>query len=519
MDEHLIASEDWQDRHARHRRRSILLLTLVVVAITGVEAGRQLGFDVPVPFMIIYGTMAVAAASCGLRIGLVAAGLGTLYTIFSHTVGFGPDAMTGSTLRVLAAAGLTFLIGGILGYEHDVRDRLVRILRRRDQELSAARKRLEERVLQTSAHLDLTRSELGHARYQMEQAMTHAPIGVVAIDTERELTFVNDAALHLFGCEALPETVNNWNTLVRAVHIFDAQGARILPPDGPVSKALSFGEIFKDFECRIVGFDGKSRWCNGFIGPVFDTERRIIGASIMFLETTEQRDAAQALQRLTQMLFKVQEEERGSLAHELHEKLGQSLTAIKLSLHAAAGDERTNPALASTMSQIDQMADVIRKLSRDLRPTALDDFGLRTAIDAYLKQVKKPESMECKLKVSGDLDNISDETAIVAYRIIQEAVGNSIQHAEAASVEVRLSTNENMLRVEIIDDGSGFDKSAIDELTLRSRHMGLLFMRERARQSGGQLSISTSADNGTWISVDLPFRIGAINAKDQAGPD
>lgn len=507
-----MAKPAWRVRFSLIQWPSVALIALSLASIAAIELTRRAGIIVPAPFAIIYGCMAIAAAFRGLFVGLASAAAVSAYVAFSATVNFGPPTLTGGPLQVAFATFLAVLVSGSLGRERDVRKKLLEQLERRKAELTEVRKQLQQNMLQTTAHLASSRTKLGYARYQMEQAMTHAPISIVAIDLERQLNFVNAAALDQFGCDKLPDTIRDWDTLARELRVMDADGNRALPAGGPVSKALNFGEGVRNFENQITGFDGKTRWCSGYVAPIRDSEENIIGATIMFLDTSVQRDAALALQRLTRMLFKVQEDERGKLAHALHEQIGQSLAAIKLSLHAVTSATNKDEALAASMTQIDVLTEVARKMSLDLRPTALDDFGLQTALEAHLKQVPKPASVNCQLVVHGELDSISNETSTVAYRIVQEAVDNALAHAKASLIEVRLSNKGSMLRIEVIDDGCGFDKNEVEKHVVRAKHVGLSFMRERARQSGGELSISTSEGNGTWLSADLPLTIRTDSA-------
>ncbi len=493
-------------------RRSVVLIALVVSAVAAVETARLTGVRLPAPFIVIYGTVALAGAFCGLRIGLTSAGFVSAYVIYCALIGYGPATLTGGVPQVAIAIALAIVIGGSLGHEHDVRRKLMQELAARESELRAVGTQLQQNIVETKTHLENTRTELGHTRYQMEQAMTHAPISVVAIDLERRINFVNTAALEQFGCEKLPDFITDWDTLARELRVMDPDGNRIPLADGPVARALRLGEITRDFASQISSFNGETRWCSGYVAPIRDSDENIIGATIMFLDTTDQRDAALALQRLTRMLFKVQEDERGKLAHELHDQLGQSLTAIKLSLHAVANASNKDEAVAVSMEQIDALTEVTRKMSLDLRPTALDDFGLQTALEAHLNQVQKPQGVSCQLVVNGELANISDETTTVAYRIIQEAVDNALAHSDARLIEVRLSNKSSMLRIEVIDDGCGFDKAEIEKYSVGAKLVGLSFMHERARQNGGELSISTSEGNGTWLSADLPLTIRAESA-------
>jgi len=352
----------------------------------------------------------------------------------------------------------------------------------------------------------------------MEQAMRFAPIGVVTIDVDRDIQFVNDAALAQFGMDELPDIIVSWDDLTSHVHMFDVDGQRLGTPEGPIGRALTEGLSEIDFECRVVGYDGETRWSSGYVGPVRSSQHTINGAVIMLVDTTIQREVGSALQQLTRMLFKVQEDERSKLSHELHEQIGQSLTAIKFNLYSSLGTDSGDSDLEASMEQLDALTNNIRQLSLDLRPASLDDFGLVTAIEAFLDR----KQVNCAPRLTIDAEDIatmSDETATVAYRFVQEAVNNSIKHAQASLIEVGLTTDERELHVRVSDNGRGFDVEAVRLKARSSGKLGLLFMQERIRQSGGKLKISSGATTGTELDVSIPLDFGTENAENQTGTD
>lgn len=505
-------------RPAAARKRAVKLLGVFFLVLLGVECGRLSGADVPIPFLLIIGSAGVVAAMSGLRPALLAATVTCLYVVWAAAQDFGPVTMTGGTMQVVISCITIFAISALLGYEHDVRSKLLYLLRKREAQLLEAKQQLTGKVAKTTRHLERARGQLGDARHLMEQAMRFAPIGVVTIDINNSIQFINDAALAQFGIEDLPEEIHDWHELLSHVQIYDVNGKRLVDPDGPVEQALANGASEIDFECRIVGFDTETRWSSGYIGPIRSTRNEISGAVIMLVETTIQKEVGNALQQLTRMLFKVQEDERSKLSHELHEQIGQSLTAIKFNLYRSLSAESSTADLETSMAQLDALTNNIRQLSLDLRPASLDDFGLVTAIEALLD--RKQVNSHAKLTIdAAGIEDMSDETATVAYRFVQEAVDNAIKHAQATLVAVGLTTDNDKLHIRISDNGHGFDVEAAKLKAPGGGKMGLLFMQERIRQSGGSLKVSSGATTGTDLTASIPLEFGAIHAKNPAGTD
>ena len=493
-----------------------LSVGLVVATIAAIEGLRLAGWPVAAPFALIYTALAFAASFSGRRAGLLAALLATLYAGWSVRTGFGPETLTGGPLQLALAATIAFTVCGVLGYEHDVRARLVRQLRSRERRLLRRQRRLYGSVAETSPRVQVTRGGMTDTRYLLEQALARAPIGVVVIDREWRLLLVNPAARLQFGLGPDSTGCHTWQDLLGAVDFRGADGERLPPTGGPPGDALAAGASCEDYECRIDGADGVSRWFSGYVGPTLTRDGGISGVVVMLVDQTRRMRTTRALARLTRLLFRVREEERGMLARELHEEIGQSLAAIKFALHSDGVEEGR---VAGSLAKIDDLTSTIRQLSLELRPPALDDFGLATAIRAELERLGAEHGVDCRLHSDENLPAAPGEIATVAYRIVQEAVGNALEHANAAAITVRLGTAGDELLLEIRDDGSGFDLEAAELRAAAAGQLGLLFMRERARQYGGSLKLETRAGLGTTVSARLPLETRTTDAENETGPD
>jgi len=207
----------------------------------------------------------------------------------------------------------------------------------------------------------------------------------------------------------------------------------------------------------------------------------------------------------TVKLIGAQEDERRVIARELHDEVGQVLTALKVELGLAhrklsAAGVSVDP-LVEAQSLADGALANIRDLSQLLRPAALDDLGLPAAIDASLRGMARRHEIKVQLSQMGMADRLPPETEIAAYRIVQEALTNVARHAGAGRCHVRLMRLPTALHVEVEDDGAGFDPVAS---RLKGQGFGLIGMRERAALLGGKFKVLSAPGAGTRLCVELP---------------
>jgi signal transduction histidine kinase len=215
------------------------------------------------------------------------------------------------------------------------------------------------------------------------------------------------------------------------------------------------------------------------------------------------------LQRLSGKLIHIQEDERRRIARELHDAVGQALSAVKVELLVAERKLARTPWAAHLLSDAQANADSalrsIRDLSHLLHPATLDDLGLVAAIDSYLTDFGKRHEVGVRFMHQGIDGRQPAEVERAVYRIVQEALANVAHHAAARNAGVVLTADDHALHAVIEDDGVGF-VVADAEQPGRRRGLGLLSIRERALQLGGAVSVTSRADFGTRILVDLPLR-------------
>jgi len=215
------------------------------------------------------------------------------------------------------------------------------------------------------------------------------------------------------------------------------------------------------------------------------------------------------LRRLTGRLELAKEDERKRIARELHDEMGQALTAAKINLQLLLADGGTEgdvvERVEDTIGLVDRMIGHVRTLSLDLRPPLLDELGLAAALRSYLEALAKRSGLEIRVSTDSAPARLAPEIEITAFRVIQEAVTNVMRHAEASTVEVRIAREDDALALSVADDGRGFDVEATLERAAGGRHLGLLGIRERVESLGGTVDLRSSPAAGTRMRVRVPL--------------
>lgn len=232
-------------------------------------------------------------------------------------------------------------------------------------------------------------------------------------------------------------------------------------------------------------------------------ERRITRQSL-----DDARNAAE-LQRLSAKIISAQEEERRTIARELHDEIGQALTAIKVELSVAQRAVETGQITASTLDDARAISEgaltTVRNLSHAVHPALLDDLGLPATVDWYLRGFGARHDIRTDLLQDAGVERLAPEVEASAYRIIQEGLTNVAKHARATECRVHLRRLADRLFVTIEDDGVGFDPSEAGSAP-NWKGLGLIGIRERASHLAGSVHVESTFGKGTRLTVDLPAR-------------
>ncbi|UCV17728.1 PAS domain S-box protein [Ferribacterium limneticum] len=319
----------------------------------------------------------------------------------------------------------------------------------------------------------------------------------------------SDEICHLFGIDRsqLPKTYKDiisnaysddrpllegaLNRALQDHKMFTIDLRILLPTDGGLRFVCLRGEV-------VVDASGKPAKIRGTTQDI--TERKQTELALV--------ESRQLLRELSLHQKNLLEEERKYIAHEIHDELGQRLTALKMDISLLRLRFGKDPELLEKLEDMRVLAEgtigVVRNIASDLRPSALD-LGLVPAIEWLAQDLEAHSDICCRLDLGNEEISMNDTQATVVFRVVQESLTNVARHAKASEVVIALSRGNGQLLLKIQDDGCGFDPSAV----IQSRGFGLFGMRERALGLGGKLQIESAPARGTTVSIEFPFPMGA----------
>lgn len=347
-----------------------------------------------------------------------------------------------------------------------------------------------------------TEEALFRSRQQLQLFIENAPAAIAMFDREMRYIaasrrWLSDYRLeeqHLEGrshYEIFPDLPERW----KEVHRRTLAGATERAEEDPFPRA-----------------DGTLDWVRWEIRPWYEAKGEV-GGLILFSEVvTETRKAREALRALSHRLLGAQEEVSRRIARELHDQVGQALTAVKLNLEGVARQTTLGAALArlpKAMETVDHAIGEVRGLSLDLRPSILDDLGLAAALRWYVDRQTREVSLEGQVAVECDETRIPPEIETACFRLTQEAVTNVLRHARAKRVWVEVRGSGAALELRVRDDGAGFDPAEARARAASGACMGLSSMQERVSLAGGQLEIMAAPGSGTELVARFPVSPGA----------
>jgi signal transduction histidine kinase len=251
-------------------------------------------------------------------------------------------------------------------------------------------------------------------------------------------------------------------------------------------------------------------WFRCRVGPLY-RNGRIANLIVMATDITEQKRAEEALnnslvrmRQLAARLESAREEERKRIALDIHDRLGQALTGLKLDLASLAsrlsGDREGRRRLRCTSRSLDDTIQTVREISTELRPAILDSLGLKAAIEWQAREYQSRSKLRFRLDLSADDDTLNPDLSAALFRTFQEILTNVARHARARRVNVSLSSGPNRLTLTVADDGKGISQKALSDPS----SLGLLGMRERALAFGGTVDFRGRRGRGTTVAVSVP---------------
>src|SRR5262245_34500606 len=345
-------------------------------------------------------------------------------------------------------------------------------------------------------------------RYRMLFERSPLPMWVVDTQTLRFLA-VNDAALRLY------EYARDQFLGLTAVDIRraedDATFREFLRSEGGEVHYGRFRHIKKTGEqVDVDGVGHLVAWRGrpARLVQINDVTERLRTQQTLERLNRELELSHERLRALSRRLFEVQEEERRRLARDLHDDVGQALTALKIQLEsvARAGGE------AAARSRVDECVDTVqhtlervRQLSLSLRPPQLDDLGLAAAVRSHLDRQARVAGLQAHFETEDAPQGLAPDTETACFRVAQEAINNVLRHARARNLWVRLFSAGGRLAISVRDDGRGFDLDSVRERSANGSSLGLIGMEERMALAGGSFELRSSPGQGTILLATFPL--------------
>jgi PAS domain S-box-containing protein len=358
-------------------------------------------------------------------------------------------------------------------------------------------------VRMIGATVDITESKNAERELARVAAIVNSSRdAIVGKDLNGIVTSWNKGAERLFGYTS-DEMVGKSITRLIPEDRIDEE-ARILT-------RLRRGEYIDHYETIRQRKDGTKLEISLTVSPVFDSRGRIIGASKIARDITEQRRTESAIRsrEIMKRLVEAQEAERHRIARDLHDHLGQQLTALRLKLESIRAKCNGDASLAKEMDETQEYASRIdmdiNYLAWELRPTELDQLGLGNALRSFVREWSKTYDIAAEFHTSRNLgDRLPPDLETNLYRIVQEALNNILKHANALNVSVLLEKQGERVVLIIEDDGIGFVPD-VDRPKASGEGLGLIGMRERTALLGGVLEIESRPGEGTTVYARVPL--------------
>ena len=311
-------------------------------------------------------------------------------------------------------------------------------------------------------------------------------------------TFVSQQTIEILGfsAEAWTREPDLW---LRHIHPDDQEWVTAF-----TSKAIQECRNHA-FEYRMITADGRTVWLRNIVNVVAQNgvAMELVGVSI---DITDRRRAEEARDEFARALSDAQENERASIARELHDDLGQSMAMLALKLSALAQRLPDAPELRREIGAVTELADNIasdlHRVSRGLHPSSLDLLGLGPAIRRLCTDFSERVTTAVTCEVQNVPRDLDRAVAMCLYRVAQECLRNVLKHSQSTHVRVQLSCEDGEIRLQITDDGRGFDREAAG----RTGGLGLASMEERLRLVGGKFAIVSAPGRGTQVDATVPRR-------------
>jgi two-component system sensor histidine kinase UhpB len=345
------------------------------------------------------------------------------------------------------------------------------------------------------------RQSLHGLKRRLRSVFELAPMAIWISENDR-IVFANHAAERMFGASR--------SIVGQALYGLLDPGSHAAVR-AQVARALAGGTDAGPVHGRIARPDGSLRDVEIALAALPDHGRTTVQMAVADVtqrrrEAAELEQSRESLRQLSTSMVEAREDERRRIARELHDELGQRLTALKMELSALSstrGRETRQERIVGMLVMLDETLASVRRISSDLRPMMLDDLGLNAAIEWLARDAGRRMGIEVTVRLGESDPPVGERVATAVFRMVQEALTNVARHARASEAQIAVRQDGDELVISVEDNGIGYPESAMQ----REGSYGLLGMRERAAMFGGRLEIANRPDRGARLTVRLPLPV------------
>jgi len=359
---------------------------------------------------------------------------------------------------------------------------------------------------------DRKRSEeaLRESQQLLQLVLSTLPVGVAVTNREGDVVSINAASKRIWG----GAIVSGRQRYAQTRGFWHDSGEPIAPKAWASMRAIFEGQTSLNELIDIETYDGQRKTIENSAAPILNAHRQIVGAVIVNEDVTEQvraeeklRRSNQELRALSARLHSVREEESTRIAREIHDELGAVLSSLKWDLeemHEAIPNQTDQTRLSELRDKLELMIQftdsaiaTVRRISSELRPIALEEFGLVEALRWHAQDFQDRTGISVKYEFPPGKIDLSQEQSTAVFRIFQEAMTNVLRHAQATQVDIAITKQGDEMILTVRDNGQGITETATSD----RQSLGLLGMRERAHLLSGEISFERGAERGTLVTL------------------
>jgi PAS domain S-box-containing protein len=349
-------------------------------------------------------------------------------------------------------------------------------------------------------------NKIKESQQRLSSHINNTPLGSIFWDTDFKVIEWNSSAEQIFGYNKEEALGRHPYSLIVPREIqgqIDNVFSQLLTQTGG-SRSVN----------ENVTKDGKRILCDWYNVAITDLNGNVTGVASLVDDITEQKETERKLKEsrnqlrsLAERLQMIREEERSVVSREIHDDLGQVLTALKMDISSL--QNKSNIELSELIDRTDKMLELVnssiqtvKRIATELRPGILDDLGLFSAIEWQVEEFQNRAKINCHLDIEGEIDFIDDEVSIAVFRIFQETLTNITRHSHATQTEIKILCSDNDLMMDVEDNGKGISIEALNS----SMSLGIIGMRERVNILRGEFEIFGDPGKGTKVHIKIPLR-------------